>query len=791
VSELDGEFQAELLDIFRDEGALRLDQMDTALLAIEAGDAGVEAIDSLFRNAHTIKGSAAMLGFDDIRALGHAVEDVLASVRDAGVFPPELAAPLLRATAALRAQVAGADEPIDDLLDDLAASRATRPEGDFRAPEASASEAKAAPEADVPEAATAVAATSAAATPEAATSAAATPEAATSAAATSAAATSAAATSAAATSEAATSEAAMSEAATSAAATSAAAMSEAAKSEAATSEEGASEAYAPEEGASGRRAADGADKGNTRGPGPESHRRAAERRTLRVPAEKIDHLLDVVGEVMQNRRRLAHSLGTETQLSQDITDVLGASDRMLDELKETAVGMRTLPLAAITGSLPRAIRDLAHAAGKVVELVVTGAETELDRLILESLTEPLAHLLRNAVNHGIESPAERERAGKPARGHIEIHAVPRGNLVEIVVADDGRGVSPDVIQAARHEGSLADVLTRAGYSTAEVVTDLAGRGVGLDAVKAYVQGLGGTLEVRSEPGRGMEVILLLPLALALLDVLLFERGGAVYGVPLAVVEEAVTVTETLMLEGRPAVEIRGQALPVADFAALVGARAPPLGARTPALVISVGGRRAIATCDALRGEEEVVVKPLGPLFGGVEGYLGTAILGDGHIALLVEPSMLTRRPRRAAGMAPLAAGPVVAGPVVAGPVAPKVLVVEDSFTVRELQRCILEAAGYPVVTAHDGSDALLALDRDAEIALVITDLDMPELNGLELTRAIRANTIRSSLPVVIVTSRGSEDDRRRGMEAGADAYMAKQSFDQQALLATVERLVGR
>ena len=178
-----------------------------------------------------------------------------------------------------------------------------------------------------------------------------------------------------------------------------------------------------------------------------------------------------------------------------------------------------------------------------------------------------------------------------------------------------------------------------------------------------------------------------------------------------------------------------------------------------------------------------MVKPLGPLLAGVEGYLGAAILGDGRIALLIEAAMLTRGSRPAAEMTAPDAAELPAA-------APKVLVVEDSFTVRELQRSILEAAGYPVVTARDGRDALGALDRDPGISLVITDLEMPELDGIELTRAIRADAARSSLPIVIVTSRGSEEDQVSGIEAGADAYMAKRSFDQQALLATVERLVG-
>jgi chemotaxis protein histidine kinase CheA/CheY-like chemotaxis protein len=673
-------FDAELTDIFRAETTQRLDQMDAVLLAIESGQADAEAVDSLFRNAHTIKGGAGMLGFDDVRSLAHAAEDILAPARAAGVFPPEFAATLLRATAALRALVAGSGEPIDAILGELAAARAALP-AEPAAPEPAARPMPV-PGAPVPR------------------------------------------------------------------------------------------ARAPEAGVP---APGGPAAGEPAGAAGAQH-------TLRVPAAKIDHLLDVAGEIMQDRRRMAHSLGHQAQLSPDIAEILAGGERMLDDLKDTAVGMRTLPLAVITGPLPRAVRDIARAGGKDVDFVVTGTATEIDRVILESLSEPLTHLLRNAVGHGIELPAEREHAGKPPRGRVELRAVPRGSLVEIAVTDDGRGVSPEVVDESRREGSLAGLLTLPGYSTAGEVTELAGRGVGLDAVRAYVSSLGGSLEVRSEPGQGMEVVLLLPLALALTEMLLFERAGEAYGVPLAAVDEVVTVTKTHTLQGQHAVEVHGRSLPVTDVAAVIGAGAPPLGDRSPAVVVSAGGHRAIACCDALLGTEEVVVKPLG--LAHTAGYLGASILGDGRIALLIESAMLTRGSPRVTGSA---APDAASGP----PAAPKVLVVEDSFTVRELQRSILEAAGYQVVTARDGRDALATLDGDAQIAMVITDLEMPELDGLELTRALRADAARSSLPVVIVTSRGAEDDRRRGIEAGADAYMAKRNFDQQALLTTVERLVGR
>lgn len=527
----------------------------------------------------------------------------------------------------------------------------------------------------------------------------------------------------------------------------------------------------------------------TRGP-------AALQRSVRVSPDKIDHLIDVIGEALEDGRRLGHTLASERGLPESVADALSTGERTLDELKDTAIRMRTQPLAAIAGPLPGVARELARAVGKEVSFTVTGAETELDRVVLESLTDPLVHLLRNAIAHGIEPPADRERAGKPRRGHVELRATPRGSQVEIVLADDGKGVSAEIAGRARREGSLAEVLASAGYSTTAQVTELSGRGVGLDAVRSYAQSLGGSFEVRSEPGHGMEVVLLLPLALALMAVLLFERGGAVFGVPLSAVQEVVTVAETGTIQGQPSLDLRGRAVPVADMAALLGAQAPPLRQRPPALVIAVPGNRIAVACDNLFGEEEVSVKPLGPLLAGVRGYLGAAILADGRIALLAEPAALarSRAPGSSSDAAEMPQSESQAAPrgAESGQAAASlILVVEDSFTVRELQRSILEAAGYQVVTARDGSEALRLVKRDPRIELVITDVQMPELDGLQLTRAIRADPAHASLPVVIVTSMGSAEDQREGIEAGADAFMVKRSFDQHALLATVERLIGR
>jgi two-component system chemotaxis sensor kinase CheA len=647
---------ADFLELFRDETNERLDNMVDTLLALEGGRSEPDAINSLFRDAHTIKGGASMLGLDAVRGLAHAMEDVLGRARTAGEFPAHLAEPLLRGTDALRRHIAGDDEETPELLHDLAASFANAFDG---------------------------------------------------------------------------------------------------------KPDGPADAAAPTTAAS-----------------------AADRRGIRVPPQKIDRLLDLVAETVLHRRRLEYVIGGD-RIVDDVTvsDELDLGGRLFGELKDAAIQMRMLPLATITAPLPRAVRDIATAEGKDVQLVISGDGTELDRVILESLSEPLVHMVRNAVGHGIETPAEREAAGKPPRATVELCAKQCGSTVEIVVSDDGRGVPPELIEEARQHGSLADVLARPGFSTAAEVTELSGRGVGLDVVKRYVEGFGGTLEVRSEPGHGTEIVLVLPLALALLEVLLVERGGHVFGLPLASVEEALSVENLLMLEGRPSLELRGRSVRVADLAGLIGLAAPALPAGSPAIVVTAGGRRVAVTCDRLLDQDEVVIKPLGSLLASARGYLGAAILGDGRVALLLDPASLSRA---SASKPRLASAPAAREERLA----PKVLVVEDSFTVRELQRSILQAAGYRVEIACDGKEGFDRVSSDAEIDLVITDLEMPEMNGLDLTRAIRGRAESASLPVVIVTSLGSEDDREAGVEAGADAYMIKRSFDQQALLDTVERLVG-
>jgi two-component system chemotaxis sensor kinase CheA len=664
--------EPEILEIFREESTERLDRMVEILLALESGPTPPDALNALFRHAHSIKGSAGMVGVSEARLIAGGLEDMLEDARDRDMFPRELTHPLLGATDALRAAVNGATDVAEPALRELAGlisaaaddGRAIDPGPEMPAPPA----------------------------PEPASS----------------------------------------------------------------SEHPVSNGSAPAV-------------------------RPVEGRLIRTSAAKVDRLLDAVGETVLQSRRLEHLLSNNPTVGaadERIEEALGRSETLLDALQESVLQMRTMPLSTITGPFPRAIRDLAAARGIDVDLTIRGAETQLDRVILDGISETITHLLRNAVAHGVELPDERARAGKPPRGRIELRAEQRGGLIAIEVSDDGRGVSAQLIGESGDDHSLADVLSQAGFSTAEEISDVSGRGVGLDAVKAHIESLGGELAVHSEPGHGTTVTLTVPLTLALLRVLLLTRGGQTFGVPLTSVEEVVTVSTKMALGGREAIELRDHSVHLVDLADIIGAAAPSLANVPPAVIVASSGRRVAVACDRIVEEQEIVVKSLGSILDGVSGYLGAAILGDGAIALILDPAFLTK---------PLASR---AHSVLAqkDEVASKVLVVDDQFTVRELQRSILEAAGYRVQTASDGLEALTCLDSDPQISLMVTDIDMPKMGGIELLRTLRAAPSPSSLPVVVVSARGDQEDRRKGIEAGADAYIVKGDFDQQALLETVQRL---
>jgi two-component system, chemotaxis family, sensor kinase CheA len=525
--------------------------------------------------------------------------------------------------------------------------------------------------------------------------------------------------------------------------------------------------------------------------------------TIRLPVERLDELVRLVGEAAAAALRVGRLVTERLGLEPTGVPELHELSRTLESLQERTLQARMVPFATIAEPLRRASRDLGRSLGKAVELELDDQETELDRGVLERVADPLLHLVRNAIDHGIEPPEERVLADKPRHGTVRVNAKQLGSEVVVTVADDGRGIDlARVRQRAREAGDRMDgvgddeaiyAIFRSGLSTAPVVSEVSGRGVGLDVVRTSLAAVRGRVEVRSQPGVGSEFRLSVPITLAVLPCLLVEAAGRRYGIPMHSVVSAETAGWVEdHVEGQAVIRVRDQVLPISNLAATLAdttvGDAPAGGG--PAVVVASLTRRHAFRVDALIGQRNVVVKDLGRLLPRLGLLAGASLEPDGSILLVLDASGLVDRARwvRPGARAPRA------GPSPAEPLTPagqaSILVVDDAAVVRELERSILEQAGYRVRTAGDGREALAALAA-APADLVVTDVDMPDCDGLELTRAIRAELGLAGLPVVIVSSKAGVADRRRGMEAGADAFLAKGDLDQDALVDVVGRLLGR
>ncbi len=483
----------------------------------------------------------------------------------------------------------------------------------------------------------------------------------------------------------------------------------------------------------------------------------------------------------------------------ELEEVRAEQGRLVTELRNQVMGIRMQPLSVVFEALPRAVRDLARGFGKDVQLLLTGGEVELDRRIIEELREPLLHLIRNALDHGLEAPSVRVAAGKPAKGLLVIRAWPAGNRVVVEVEDDGAGMDPAVLRetavrrghldqqtaAVLSDAEALDLIFSPGFSTSRLITDVSGRGIGMEVVRKVVDRLRGYAGVDSVPGRGTRITLDLPLSLAMLPALLVRAGGIPYALPATAVERVARfrAEELSRLQGRRALSLEGETIPLVDLAALLG-MARPAGAAEigPAVVLRARASRVGFVVDEICEEVEVVQRELGAFLSRAEVAVGATVLGSGEVALILDPARLIRA-AQGARTAPLNA------PAVPPEEAARLLLVEDSLIARDLQRTILESAGYRVTVALDGMDALEKLRAEA-YAAVVTDVEMPRMDGFELLAWIRAQEATRELPVVVVTSRERPEDRRRGLELGADAYILKSSFDQSSLLDTLRLLVG-
>jgi two-component system chemotaxis sensor kinase CheA len=493
--------------------------------------------------------------------------------------------------------------------------------------------------------------------------------------------------------------------------------------------------------------------------------------------------------------------GVTARLRQDVLQLGGVAQGLSDEI----MAARLLPVATAFGPFERLVRDLAREQQKPIELALRGGETEIDRKILERLRDPLMHMLRNAVDHGIESSASRAASGKKPGGRIALTVANRGGAIVITLDDDGAGLDPARLRAAavrkglltEERATLLDetdaraLIFHPGFSTTAVATATSGRGVGMDVVRDEVNGLGGQIAIASVVGMGTTFTITVPLTLATTRAILVEVGGQLVAIPANPIERLARIrTDAIVtLEGRRAVPVEGQPVPLVALGALLAlpdAASVDAGAWQPYLVLRQEGRRIAILVDRLRGEQEIVVKPLGWPLRRVRNVGGVAVLGSGETVAILNPADLLVGGLRLGG----AQGVASARGVQATPVARRrrVLVVDDSLTTRTLERGILEAAGYETLVATDGAAALELLGREG-VDLVVSDVEMPRLDGFGLATAIRRDEGLRHIPVILVTSLDTPEHRERGVSAGADAYLTKGSFDQGQLLNTIGRLL--
>ncbi len=538
-----------------------------------------------------------------------------------------------------------------------------------------------------------------------------------------------------------------------------------------------------------------------------------EARHLRIEPERIDNLMSSAGELLFDRTRIERRVQLLRTLARDLArtrqnlrDAIGpgSTNRGLVEAESELAGQAAL-LSQTTAALldeiealrrtigelqrgltrirmdtarnlflhaARTLRALRRATGLVVELRTLGEDTEFDKAVAEQLVDPITQLLRNAVAHGIEPPDERAQRGKPPTATVTIRARQDGNLLVLELSDDGRGVDINALRdrlvaTNRWSSARAQLATEAdvldalgtGVSVRGDADELAGRGIGLDVVRQTVARLGGEVKVSSVPGRGTTFSLRLPLSTSLAQAMLFKVGGQVYAIP------AVHVVDTTLVEpGATSTTVRHEQLPVLRLEALLGHGVT--NERRPGIVVTFAGKGFVGTVDKIVGPREIIIKPLGPLLAPLTLYAAATISGSGKVQLILDPAQLVRR---AHPDAPEAISELVSSPMV---LAGRALVVDDSRAIREAMTSMLGREGWIVDVAEDGARAL-AMTRQLRYDLVVTDLEMPELNGFDLIQELRADDRFKTTPVVIITSRASAEHRRRAKDLGVRALVAK------------------
>lgn len=538
--------------------------------------------------------------------------------------------------------------------------------------------------------------------------------------------------------------------------------------------------------------------------------RQAELSTLleKIQEQCVGHQIDLQ---LTDQLRLARQKASECRefLSDRQTELEQFSRRSVnlsDRLYRQVIAIHMRPFAEGGQGFPRMVRDLSRELGKQVKLEILGKSTLVDRDILEKLETPLMHSLRNAIDHGIELPEERLQAGKPPEGTIRLEASHRAGMLLVTITDDGRGIDREQIRqqvvqkklttpeiaAQLSEAELMDFLFLPGFSTASKVTEISGRGVGLDAVHTMVHEVGGTVRVTSQPGQGMSMTLQLPLTLSVTRALLVTIAGELYAFPLTRIDQVVTLSrsEICVSENHPFFQRSQQAIGLV-FAHQILELPRPVDPLEEFSVVVIRDRQSCygLICDRILGERKLVVRTLDPRLGKVPNISAAALMEDGSPVLIVDVEDLMQTAKNYFSKGQL--NPIQQITQATTEQQQKhILVVDDSITVREMERKLLENHGYKVDVAVNGMDAWNSV-RSSHYDLVVTDIDMPRMNGFELVSQIKTSPTLKHIPVIIISYKDREADRLTGLEIGADYYLTKSSFHDDTLVQAVMDLIGK
>jgi two-component system chemotaxis sensor kinase CheA/two-component system sensor histidine kinase and response regulator WspE len=548
--------------------------------------------------------------------------------------------------------------------------------------------------------------------------------------------------------------------------------------------------------------------------------------SVRVKLEKLDDLINILGEVVASHDRLEQQVQALSnlaprlaqmdaehlrqqiqQFSRKLKEDFQVQHLQMYELYDVATTIRMLPMSTLFEPVSMQVRELAGSLNKQVDCRILGGEVEIDRQLIDRLSEPLTHLLRNAVDHGLCEPAERLASGKSARGTITLTTQQDGRGILLRVEDDGRGLDYQAIRAKAVARGLVDadaveklselecneLIFHPGFSTSKIVTELSGRGVGLDIVrKTIVADLQGTLQVHSRPGQGTTFIIRLPISLAMMRILQFKQQNHLFGLSAQYVVEVVKYSrdEIRDIAGRPAIILHNEFIPVISAAELLriddpqGNQSSPTSVATSLLLIIIQnqfGKMAMLV-DSLLDERNMMIKPLPKHMQQQALVSGMVLSTDNQLVSVLQVPVLMAMAQKQGQPRTTAPKPQTQQN------SWHVLIVDDSLNTREIEKNVLEAHGYQVTLAEDGFSGLQKA-RLTQFDAVLTDVEMPVMDGFSLTKALRAEENYQHIPIIIVTSRAKEEDRRRGIQVGADAYIAKGDFEQDSLIETLKMLL--